>query len=93
MLTKQPPKINFSFPRTSFTDSNGLYEQITHICSEVSEVNEAYLNEAIERVAEELVDLYHSVETALRIIDENYISIDAVGEKVINKNLRRGYYS
>jgi predicted DNA-binding protein len=92
MLPKQPSKINFTFPRTTFATSNGLFEQLNHIGSELSEVNQAFLNEPIERVAEELVDLYHSVETALRIIDERYVLIVAVAEKVAEKNLRRGYY-
>lgn len=93
MLTKPLSKINLTFPRTKFVTSNGLHAQIAHISSEIAEVNDAFHNEPIERVAEELVDLYHSVETALRIIDERYVCLDAVAEKVAEKNMRRGYYS
>jgi hypothetical protein len=80
----------FSFPRTTFVDSNGLFEQITHIETEMAEVKHAYLNEPPERLVEELVDLYHSVETALRIMDERYVPIPHLD--VQEKNRARGYY-
>lgn len=87
-----PLKFKSTFPRTIFADKNCLYDQLQHIQSELKEVEEAYLTEPVERVAEELVDLYISIETAFHIIEDQYIQIGPVMEKVLEKNLRRGYY-
>ena len=92
MVSEQIQQSKFTFPRTKFVSENGLTQQFIHICTEVKEIKEAHEQEPIERVAEELVDLYHSVETALRIIDERYIDINKVFEQVAEKNMRRGYY-
>lgn len=83
--------VNFTFPRTIHVDQP-LIDQLQHVKSELDETMQAYLNEPIERVAEELVDLYHSVETALRIIDERYIPVKVTVALVEKKNRERGYY-
>ena len=83
--------VNYTFPRTNFVD-NSLFDQLEHVKSELDETIQAYLHEPIERAAEELVDLYHSVETALRIIDERYVPIKVIIAQVEKKNRERGYY-
>jgi NTP pyrophosphatase (non-canonical NTP hydrolase) len=82
------------FPRTTFADKNGLWEQLNHIQSELKELFDAYFNEPSGRVAEEAVDLVHSVETLLHILEERYgVNVDYVRDHVKAKNQTRGYYS
>jgi NTP pyrophosphatase (non-canonical NTP hydrolase) len=81
------------FPRTKFVDSNPLVTQIQHVSSEVHEAYNAGCDESLERTAEELFDVIHSAETALRILQERHgVDIEAVGRQVVDKNRERGYY-
>ena len=70
-----------------------LEEQIASIIGEVVEAVEALQNgEGWERVAEELMDVCHRTESAIRQLpfDDNQLS--AIKRGVIEKNDRRGYY-
>jgi len=85
--------MNHHFERTKFVDENGLWEQLNHIQSEVREVFDAYFNEPTGRVAEEAMDLIHSVETLLHILEERYaVDLDCIRDHVRSKNTARGYY-
>jgi NTP pyrophosphatase (non-canonical NTP hydrolase) len=80
------------FPRLKFVAENGLVAQIAHINSELAEVELAFYNEPIERVAEELGDLLTSVKTALDIVERQYgIHPLDVLVRVQEKNRLRGY--
>lgn len=83
----------FTFPAARFV-SNSLFAQITHLESEMNEVTEAYYTPGgIKHLAEELCDLIHSSETALRILADRYdIDVLVAMADVIEKNRRRGYY-
>lgn len=84
----------FSFPRSEFVDKNGRFLQLMHIKSEMLELEEAYFNESDIRVAEEALDLKHSAETLLRILEERHsIDIETLREHIIKKNKSRGYYA
>ncbi len=86
--------MEFNFFRTTFVDSNGIVTQIVHIASELKEVQTAMHLPDTFHLAEEIADLAHSCETALRILDEKYgIDLAEVKRFVANKNAERGYYS
>lgn len=71
----------------------GLRQQIISISGEVKEALDAYDDgEPCERIAEELMDVCHRAESAIRQLpfDDNQLS--AVKRGVIEKNDRRGYY-
>ncbi|CAB4211720.1 NTP pyrophosphohydrolase MazG, putative catalytic core [uncultured Caudovirales phage] len=80
------------FPRLKFSQENGLVVQLEHIASELKEVEHAFLNEPIERVAEELADLMQSAKTGLDIIERQFgiAPLDVV-LRVQQKNQKRGY--
>jgi len=85
--------MNFMFPKTKFADENTLEEQLKHLESELEEVKKAgtYYD-----MTEELFDLIHSAETALRIIRKDpdlNKAMDFIKEEVIMKNIERGYYT
>lgn len=80
------------FPKLRFVGEHGLAMQIAHIKSEVMEVDMAFHNEPIERVAEELADLMTSAKTALDIIERQFgIAPLDVLLRVQEKNRQRGY--
>ena len=85
----------YRFPRTRFVDQNSLAQQIDHIGGEVDEAILAHISgEGLQRVAEELVDVIHSAETALRIIQEKGgVSVTDIPLQVSSKNHLRDYYS
>lgn len=59
----------YRFPRTKFVEQNTLMIQVDHISKELDEVVAAHIGgESPQRIAEELVDVIHSAETALRIL-------------------------
>jgi phosphoribosyl-ATP pyrophosphohydrolase len=94
MLPKNPQKNNlFIFPSTKFV-KNCLCDQVTHIVSETMEVQLAYEEPDHQHLAEELCDLIHSAETALRILADRYeIDVLTAQSAVIEKNRQRGYYN
>jgi NTP pyrophosphatase (non-canonical NTP hydrolase) len=80
------------FPKLKFSQQNGLVAQIAHIKSEIMEVDLAFENEPIERVAEELADLLTSTKTALDIVERQFgIHPLDVLLRVQEKNRQRGY--
>ena len=80
------------FPKLKFSEENGLVMQISHIKSEIMEVDMAFYNESIERVAEELADVMVSAKTALDIIERQFgIHPLDVLVRVQEKNRLRGY--
>ena len=82
-----------NFPRTKFVDKNGIFLQLEHIESELKELIDAYWNDPIARVAEEATDLFHSVESLRRILQEKHgINLTEVDRLVTEKNRARGYY-
>jgi hypothetical protein len=83
----------YHFPRARFVDENGIYGQVSHINSEATEAAAELGNPDIQFVAMEVMDVYHSAETALRILEEKYgVDIKALMFKVAAKNEERGYY-
>lgn len=84
----------FRFPETIFATQNGLLEQISHANSEGDEIADAIQqNESPERIAEEIIDKIHSLETALRILQRDFgIDTTVIAAGVTVKNKARGYY-
>ena len=89
------------FPRSRFADSNSLVRQLCHITSELCEVWVAFLllpwrrGNGIYLLVGELMDVIHSVETALHILAKRYDSKVVISQtmvRTIEKNLVRGYY-
>ena len=67
--------------------------QLSKVHEEFNEVTDAYFSEETpERIAEELMDLDHSVEQALRKLERIGVDLNAVKRGVIEKNDARGYY-
>lgn len=84
----------YHFPRTRFVDENGIYSQVAHINAEATEAAAELGNPDIWFVAEEIMDCYHSCETALRILQEKYgIEPQELMHRVYHKNETRGYYA
>lgn len=70
-----------------------LILQIGRVRGEAMEVVKAKLDhEGDERIAEELMDVIHAAETALRLLPFNELELDRVKRYVIAKNDKRGYY-
>lgn len=86
--------MTFRFPRTRFVDTNTLKEQLDHAAGELMEAFTALeAGESDLRVAEEIVDTWHSLEGGLRIMLEKLgVNIDDVTRFVEQKNRVRGYY-
>jgi hypothetical protein len=87
--------MTYHFPRTHFADTNTLQEQLTHIAGETCEALRASAKrEGIDRITEEILDVLHSCETALWIIESEHGPryVHDKMQSVINKNLDRGYY-
>lgn len=67
-----------------------LSRQLAHVMSEVNESYDALEDgESSERIAEELMDVIHAAETALRMLG---VDVDKAWRGVIEKNSKRGYY-
>lgn len=83
----------FNFPRAIFVNKNGIVGQCFHIESELRELQESITEPDIFHTAEEAIDLLHSIETLLRILEEKHgVDLNDVGDYVQAKNKRRGYY-
>ena len=88
----------FRFPATRFVGENSFSAQFQHIRSEVDEVwrelEVAYPDLADPvRVAEELLDVIHSCETGLRILQGKHgVDVWRLSVEVTLKNCHRGYY-
>lgn len=71
----------------------GLRQQIVSIASEVKESLDAYDDgEPNERIAEELMDVIHRAESAIRLLPLDELQLDAIKRFVVEKNDIRGYY-
>lgn len=83
----------FNFDRTKFVGLNAIINQIAHISTEVDESVEASMTADNLHLAEELMDVLHSTESALRIMKEFHgINLNEVRSAVKSKNRERGYY-
>lgn len=86
-------KIMFNFPRIKFVDDNGIIKQLIHLESEIHEAWQSAQTPDIHHTASEIMDIYHSAETALRILQEKHgICLDTLRHRVEQKNEARGYY-
>jgi len=87
--------MNFSFPKTRFVDENDSAAQFEHVVSEITEVSMALDNhEPALRVDEELMDLFHSLESYFRVKVKEHGPdyVVALRRFVFEKNAARGYY-
>lgn len=85
----------YHFPRAKFVDENNIGQQLIHTRREVQEADDELPAPGgdIEPLALEIMDIYHSAETALRILEEKHgVDIRALMFKVAAKNDARGYY-
>jgi hypothetical protein len=84
----------YNFPRTRFVDSNSIVYQLDHIKEELAEAYvELSLMPDVSLLAAEIMDIYHSAETALRILEEEHgVNIRELMHRVAEKNEKRGYY-
>ena len=83
----------FNFPRTKFVDENGICGQVLHMRSEQREIEDELQTVDIMVLAGEVMDKYHSCETALRILQEKYgVNVLELRRDVERKNFERGYY-
>lgn len=67
--------------------------QMRYVFGELTEAQKAYECEGHQRTAEELMDVLHAAETALRMLAATYvIDLDATRKRVIKGNQTKGYY-
>ena len=91
--TIPPDKFVFNFPRIKFVDENGIIKQLSHIRSEVDEIEASAYTPDIQHTALEAMDCLHSAESLLRILAEKHgIDLAAIRAAVEEKNRVRGYY-
>jgi len=84
----------FNFPRTRFVDENGISGQVLHMRSEQREIEAEIDTVDIMVIAGEIMDKYHSCETALRILQEKYgVNISELRLTTERKNHNRDYYA
>lgn len=84
----------YHFPRAKFAD-NDIRTQVGHVLSEANEASRelAGCKDWLHRLSLEVMDVYHSAETALRILEEQHgIDINSLMLAVYMKNDARGYY-
>lgn len=86
--------MTYIFPRTRFVGLGDLSRQLRHVEAECVEVWCEYThNVDYAALADELNDLRHSVETALRMIEEQgFADVAESTARVQAKNEARGYY-
>lgn len=88
----------YQFPAMKKLDEWSFGDQITKVTFETSELVEALLctegnmDEILETVAKEAMDVIHSAETLLRILEKRHVKIDSIYEETIEKNEKRHYY-
>lgn len=85
----------FRFPRAKFVTENGIIGQTAHVETELVELKyELFNSPDITPVAEEAMDLHHSTETLLRILEEKHgVDLLVISRMVEDKNRARGYYA
>jgi F0F1-type ATP synthase delta subunit len=88
--------MSFFWPETKFARENSIADQLEHVFSEVEEVKQALKTPDIDIMAVdmEILDLHHSLETFIRVLQrfESPEYIQHLREIVINKNRECGYY-
>lgn len=83
----------YHFRRTKFVGINGINEQLEHIRSEIREIEWEIEEGTLFSLLGEVIDLAHSVETLIRILQEKYnMDIEKARAAVVAKNKERGYY-
>ena len=87
--------VSFRFPRAKFVTDNGIIGQTSHVETELVELKyELFNSPDITPVAEEAMDLHHSTETLLRILEEKHgVDLLVISRLVEDKNRARGYYA
>jgi phosphoribosyl-ATP pyrophosphohydrolase len=85
-------RMNYIFPETKFVRENTPERQLDHVMSEAIELQDELMEDATEKIREEAMDLYHSLETLFRIWERQGVDMEAVRQKVFEKNRERGYY-
>lgn len=86
----------YHFPRTRFVDENSIGQQQIHTRREVQEADAELPPPGgdIMPFALETMDIYHSCETQLRILEEKHgVNIKELMMAVYEKNEKRGYYA
>ena len=81
--------MRYSFPKARFVDCNNADDQFSHVKSELEEAINA---ETFDQFQEEVMDLYHSLETLFRIWERCGVDVDGIRKAVIDKNTDRQYY-
>ena len=87
--------MTYQFDRSRFAETNTLPQQLAKILAELSEVYQALADgESEERVLEELLDVYHAVETGLWIVERQNGPgfVQTARDGVAKKNRERGFY-
>jgi NTP pyrophosphatase (non-canonical NTP hydrolase) len=93
MVMKMMSDMLYHFPRIIFVSSNNIGHQLEHIKEEVGEAYAELGTSDVSALAIEIMDIYHSAETALRILEEDHgVDIKSVMFAVAEKNEKRGYY-
>lgn len=95
MSTNTDDRFSFSFPRAKFVDENNIGQQLIHIRREVKEADDELPPAGVDVMpfAIEVMDIYHSAETELRILEEKHgVNIRDLMLEVAAKNDARGYY-
>lgn len=81
------------YPRTKWSNTVTSAEQLRHVNSEMIEARHAYLGgEGQDRIDEEVGDIEHSIQTYWDCRTREGADVDAIRQKVIEKNRVRGYY-
>lgn len=85
----------FFFPKPSKKLGDNDFDfQISHVKEELGEFEDEINADQMELAAEELIDLFHTVEWLMRMfIKKTGIDLYPILEKVLEKNKARGYYS
>ncbi len=84
----------YSFPRTKFVDTNGSFEQLQHLDSELTELIAAFHTPDGVHTLKEAFDVIHSAETFIRIFSATYdLNPEKIKASVIAGNRARGYYA
>lgn len=94
MKMRNLPEFRYTFPIAKFVASNTLVQQLAHVQSEVNEIA-AEINgkSGFTTIAEEAMDLLHSTETLLSILQFRHgVNLDLVAHNIEIKNRARGYY-
>ena len=85
--------MRYIFPPTKFVRENTPTKQISHVFGEFEEFKHTHPQFNAQQHYQEAVDLYHSLETLFHIWEATGVDMEAVMQKVLDKNRERGYYT